>query len=1489
MSLKDKKGKEHSYAEIAKWIHNNHLEWQDDPYSVRGRAQQHFDNIIIHIEDWYQIINELRKLQNKQEIKEEKLEEHLEKNVGTYYHNATFIDDIYKTWALNEIEKVDPELADNIRTYLKTSLLTRTLTPHVLETQYKLWEEEQPQIRGPLIVSTNMTVTHMNTLKSFIIDTYYILYGANSNGYIYKDEVEQTEVGEQILTYMNNAKRWYATEELADAGWKEWMFNGMQDPPLIPQELDPDLVNEGVIDEIDEKDLDNFVDDQKEDTIQPPPPRPEEPQPSVQKKKEIPEEFERRTDGLYTIFKTTWRFNMTLTEAIQNLKRRALATGVSEGLSIFQIEVPVNLHPRIHISLLENQEVRVYDPKERSKYSKYTIMRLDNEREWIQFIRRVRAILFNETYVEIEVEFSDNSLRTFPLERWLLSFEIATTFDDCSVSDRIIFNEILLSGNFTIKIYPNNRGRRSRGGRFWRYLNKSKLNLEKLGIFKDLDREFKDTCFINSLKELGFENEKKLDEVRVIINRGRVTNRDCSKIASMLDINLTVWSENKILDRENRSRKYKKYTWNEGMSLYDDSENSFSENSDIIESKSEYALVETEEHYMPLIKFNEISKDWLNNYDSWKEEPTDTVKVNGVKKTGLDLSKVEKIVQKIDKTTKHKYRIKQIMDCRADTKDIIYFLFQHDELQEKIQAVDYDNVINYLNDDFYFQELQNPKEHQCRRVNRSGTKFYYQKLKNLKNGLKYSNKIQYIIDKTKKNVILDEYLQPFCYPGGLTDKYRILFDQKNKFQSSTILRREFIKNIKNKKQKYTTIPAYKNCSKEEEKEVVPIRLKEDISVEQYRTLYLDLECGFDKEGYHIPYCICYVDDKNNIGRFKGKNCIRECLDSLKGRYRVYCHNVKYELQFIMKYLERCGNWNNFRLLMGDSNIYNVVGYYYNEEESFWTELFFKDSYKLISEALSKFGSMFNLPVSKDICPYGLYTTDTIWTETAKISEALKHIDPKNHADFIKNIDKVNCRVDKDTFRHVDYSVEYCVKDCQVTKAGVEKFREWIYEITLLDVHDNLTIASIAHRFMIDKGVYEGCFELSNVARYFIQKSVVGGRVMLRDNEKQWVRGKIQDFDAVSLYPSAMKRLGDIGGFLKGTPKVLKPNQLNMDFLNTCDGYFVEIFIKKCNKPLHMGLYSVKTENDENCRIFGNQENVSIVVDRITLEDLIRWQDIEFEIIKGYYFKEGRNNFIKNVIELLFNERKKYKELGNPIQLIFKLLMNSSYGKTIQKARDSQCILIPNKKLTDYKIKNWYNIKQTTTIHEGEYTIVDCFSSINEHFSLPQIGSEILSMSKRIMNEVICLAESLNIPIYYQDTDSIHIDEKNIEYLSVEYNKKYNRELIGKNLGQFHSDFSSEKGKVQYSSEFIGLGKKCYIDKLFIDNNTIDWHIRMKGVSLSCILQEAEDQKCTPLDLYHRLYDGETIAFDLCKKGIRFQFDKCFNVRSASSFVREINF
>lgn len=47
-----------------------------------------------------------------------------------------------------------------------------------------------------------------------------------------------------------------------------------------------------------------------------------------------------------------------------------------------------------------------------------------------------------------------------------------------------------------------------------------------------------------------------------------------------------------------------------------------------------------------------------------------------------------------------------------------------------------------------------------------------------------------------------------------------------------------------------------------------------------------------------------------------------------------------------------------------------------------------------------------------------------------------------------------------------------------------------------------------------------------------------------------------------------------------------------------------------------------------------------------------------------------------------------------------------------------------------------------------------------------------------MNEVMCLAEDLKIKMFYQDTDSIHMEDSRVKDLEKAYYKKFGRHLIG---------------------------------------------------------------------------------------------------------------
>ena len=69
-----------------------------------------------------------------------------------------------------------------------------------------------------------------------------------------------------------------------------------------------------------------------------------------------------------------------------------------------------------------------------------------------------------------------------------------------------------------------------------------------------------------------------------------------------------------------------------------------------------------------------------------------------------------------------------------------------------------------------------------------------------------------------------------------------------------------------------------------------------------------------------------------------------------------------------------------------------------------------------------------------------------------------------------------------------------------------------------------------------------------------------------------------------------------------------------------------------------------------------------------------------------------------------------------------------------------------------------------------------------HFKSCHCGVEMLSMSKRIMNKVFSCANDCSIKIYYQDTDSIHLNYDDVDKVDKIYKDKYNQDLLGKYLG-----------------------------------------------------------------------------------------------------------
>lgn len=643
-------------------------------------------------------------------------------------------------------------------------------------------------------------------------------------------------------------------------------------------------------------------------------------------------------------------------------------------------------------------------------------------------------------------------------------------------------------------------------------------------------------------------------------------------------------------------------------------------------------------------------------------------------------------------------------------------------------------------------------------------------------------------------------------------------------------------------------------------------------------LFFDFETN--PNGEHKAY-LCRTYNGKSSREFIGENCALQMLFSLKQDTRLIAHNATYDFRFLIQYLRNVSELARGNKLISAKGRFND----YNIE--------IKDSYHLITMPLRKFPKVFGIENTvKEVMPYTLYTEENITKRFVPIQDAIDIIADDEKDQFLNNIKRWNLQQD-DTYDIIKYSSMYCEIDCKILYEGYNTFRKWIKETFKLDIDTILTGASLAHQYFVNEGCYDGVNELGGVPQLFIQGCVVGGRVMTAENKKIALDYVVNDFDAVSLYPSAMYRMD---GFLKGVPKVIENHDFN--WIKNQDGYFIDITINSVGIHRKFPLMSYK--NESGVRMFSNDMiGRTIRVDKYTLEDIIKFQDITFDVVRGYYFDEGFNTKVRDVIMTIFNKRLEAKKNNNPIELVYKLIMNSGYGKSIMKPVETESRFFDTYDNEDefnvFLTRNYNWI--TSYVKFGNKIKVNTVKVLMDHFNIAQVGVCILSNSKRIMNEVMCLAEDNNIDLYYQDTDSIHLRNEHIPILSNAFKKTYNRELIGKGLGQFHSDFDLPGCSEVVATKSIFLGKKCYIDKLEGINKNGEketgFHIRMKGIPEKCIHFVVEN---TPkyndvMDLYIDLYNGNEVAFDLTNGGAKanFKFNKDYTINTLSIFTRKIKF
>lgn len=687
--------------------------------------------------------------------------------------------------------------------------------------------------------------------------------------------------------------------------------------------------------------------------------------------------------------------------------------------------------------------------------------------------------------------------------------------------------------------------------------------------------------------------------------------------------------------------------------------------------------------------------------------------------------------------------------------------------------------------------------------------------------------------------------------------------------------------------------------------------------------------------------------------------------------RIYFYNLAYDCRFMLPHL-RGVSW-----VRKGGMIYSCKGTYcgYNGKKLL-VELW--DALPLFMMPLKKAG-MFFLPeekkdqIKKEVFPYKMYTysnfdsSDYGWVnvERAKsyfakeeeyeefyvnLEKTLppkpgKMLDLKTHhieEGYISNMFK---RVEgKEQFNMWEYAKFYCSQDVRVLSGimiylgqllaakevegvrGTPPFSQNILEFR--------TASSLSYNYFLKTVLFKQDENKKWVPRYpiafpkrelraIIQKTVRGGRVMTRDNLKWYYKAGsllkvLQDYDAVSLYPSAMSKLW----VSEGIPKLIKKedgghlagkvplDEYHARFCWTSDDFkrwfatpedehpenkrykdgcihLTCLHTKKCR---HFPLLCVKDKRTK-LNDYKNYEKATKIdtwVNAIDLYNLIDFQDAYFEWDAAVVWEGQRHYEIRDSIKNLFDFRNANhcKGFDHPIQNVAKLMMNSIYGKSTLKACDKEKILVDvwrwrtNKDSNQYEIYNYwreyfnanayrihsFTLYDTELGSANQVEVVLYKRDISSNFNI--FGSNVLAMARRLIGRVMALAEDveeehpeMSPGLFYTDTDSMHIRQDLLNLVVPRFREVYGWDIMGRNLCQFHIDFDAPKN-FQKGEDVLGaneswfLAKKMYADQLLGNKGTKGYHLRMKGIPSELVKYEH----------YKDIYENEPVEYDLLSNG-----------------------
>ena len=303
-------------------------------------------------------------------------------------------------------------------------------------------------------------------------------------------------------------------------------------------------------------------------------------------------------------------------------------------------------------------------------------------------------------------------------------------------------------------------------------------------------------------------------------------------------------------------------------------------------------------------------------------------------------------------------------------------------------------------------------------------------------------------------------------------------------------------------------------------------------------------------------------------------------------------------------------------------------------------------------------------------------------------------------------------------------------------------------------------------------------------RKFIRESVYGGRMI------HWkLSGKnLISLDCNSLYPTGQAK----GEFPIGRSYLIEDNKQFNELVKERNKLFIaEVTLDGKNRRFPIVPYRTEQIPGEYRRLLYPSNEFTGVY---TCIDIFEAIDAGYELKEfhqGIMWKEKMPLFKR--MENVYERRLELKKVKNPIEYVYKIILNSAYGKYVE---NPACSYLKGKKYEERKHE-----KEIAKLELSNDEILYKLSAPEDAEGVPAyIGAFILSYSRRIMNNYI---KDVGYEyIYYGDTDSIYIDKFRFDELLEQEKalpieeRKYN--VLG--MGKMKNDYG--EGVVIEEATFI---------------------------------------------------------------------------------------